>query len=94
VESRARVLPLAQRQRRPRPSVVHEYLRIEAYRRALVGEAPTYEEGVMPDILHRVRVAAPPDKVCAAFTTTGGLSHWWVRDTKGDAGPGGTIDFG
>jgi uncharacterized protein YndB with AHSA1/START domain len=48
----------------------------------------------MPDILHRVRVAAPPDKVCAAFTTTGGLSHWWVRDTKGDAGPGGTIDFG
>ena len=48
----------------------------------------------MPDILHRVGIAAPPERVFGALSTIDGLSGWWVRDTKGDAGPGGTIDFG
>ena len=48
----------------------------------------------MPDILHRVGIGVTPEKVYAALTTIDGLRHWWVVDTKGQARPGGTIDFG
>ena len=48
----------------------------------------------MPDILHRVGIDARPAKVYAALTTPDGLRSWWVSTTTGDAGPGGTIDFG
>ena len=48
----------------------------------------------MPDILHRVGVAARPDRVYQALTTIEGLRGWWVSDTQGEAGKGGTIDFG
>ena len=48
----------------------------------------------MPDILHRVGVNAKPERVYEALTTIEGLRGWWVSGTKGDAKPGGTIDFG
>jgi len=48
----------------------------------------------MPDILHRVGVDARPERVFAALTTVDGLRGWWVSQTAGDAGVGGTIDFG
>ena len=48
----------------------------------------------MPDILHRVGIGVPPQRVCAALTTTEGLRHWWVGETRGDAKKGGLIDFG
>ncbi len=48
----------------------------------------------MPDILHRVGIAAPPDRVFEALTTIDGLRGWWVAETKGDPAAGGTIDFG
>lgn len=48
----------------------------------------------MPDILHRVGIGASPGKVFPSLSTIGGLSRWWVRDTKGSAKKGGTIDFG
>lgn len=47
----------------------------------------------MPDILHRVGIQAPPDKVFAALSTLEGLSHWWITGTTGDPRVGGTIHF-
>jgi uncharacterized protein YndB with AHSA1/START domain len=47
----------------------------------------------MPDILHRVGIDVPPDRVFQALTTMDGLRAWWVGDAIGDPGPGGTIDF-
>jgi hypothetical protein len=48
----------------------------------------------MPDILHRVGVNAPADKVYGSLSTVDGLRHWWIDVTKGDTKVGGTIDFG
>lgn len=48
----------------------------------------------MPDILHRVGVNAPPEKVFAALSTLEGVRGWWVSTAKGSAGAGDTIDFG
>jgi uncharacterized protein YndB with AHSA1/START domain len=48
----------------------------------------------MPDILHRVGIAAPPERVFQALTTLEGLRHWWVSQTTGNPGPGGQIEFG
>ena len=48
----------------------------------------------MPDILHRVGIAARPERVLESLTTLDGLRGWWVSDTKGDPKKGGTIDFG
>jgi len=47
----------------------------------------------MPDILHRVGIKSKPKKVFKALSTIGGLSHWWIVDTKGKAKQGGIIDF-
>jgi uncharacterized protein YndB with AHSA1/START domain len=48
----------------------------------------------MADILHKVGVRfASIGDVSKALTTIEGLSGWWTTDTKGDAGPGGVIQF-
>ncbi|WP_033818019.1 SRPBCC domain-containing protein [Kitasatospora sp. MBT63] len=38
----------------------------------------------MVDILHRVGIIAPPEKVYEALTTVDGLAAWWTADTSGD----------
>ncbi len=48
----------------------------------------------MADILHRVGIAAPPERVFDLLATIPGLRGWWVSEAKGEAGGGGTIDFG
>lgn len=48
----------------------------------------------MPDILHRVGIAARPDRVYQALTSVDGLRGWWTAETKGEPTRGGTIDFG
>jgi hypothetical protein len=48
----------------------------------------------MPNILHRVGIDARPERVFEALTTIEGLRGWWVSETTGNAGIGGTIDFG
>ncbi len=48
----------------------------------------------MPDILHRVGIAAPAARVFESLATIDGLRGWWVSDTRGDPKKGGTIDFG
>lgn len=46
----------------------------------------------MADIVHRVGIEAPIDKVYAAVATTEGVAGWWTRETTGDSTPGGTFD--
>jgi len=48
----------------------------------------------MPDILHRVGIAARPDVVFAELATLPGVRRWWQSGATGDATTGGTIDFG
>lgn len=43
----------------------------------------------MVDILHRVGMVAPREKVYAALTTVEGLAGWWTSDTAGD----GVLEF-
>jgi uncharacterized protein YndB with AHSA1/START domain len=47
----------------------------------------------MPDIVHRVGIAAPARAVFDAIASTDGLSHWWIVGTTGEASVGGTIHF-
>jgi uncharacterized protein YndB with AHSA1/START domain len=47
----------------------------------------------MPEIRHRVGIAAPAARVHEALTTREGLAGWWTHDVKGDAGVGGTLEF-
>ena len=44
------------------------------------------------DILHRIGVAAKPEQVLAALTTSEGIGNWWVPGTHGDAAKGGTFE--
>jgi uncharacterized protein YndB with AHSA1/START domain len=48
----------------------------------------------MPDILHRVGINTPSEKVFAALSTIDGLSHWWIKDVAGETTHGGVILFG
>jgi uncharacterized protein YndB with AHSA1/START domain len=47
----------------------------------------------MPDILHRVGVQSPAERVFEAISTLDGLSRWWIVGTTGDPKVGGTIHF-
>ena len=47
----------------------------------------------MPDILHRVGIAAEPMRVFEALTTVEGIRNWWSNDTHGDAAEGGAFQF-
>jgi uncharacterized protein YndB with AHSA1/START domain len=51
------------------------------------------KEHDMADIRHRVGIAAPQERVYQALATTEGLSGWWMRDVRGDAGVGGKLEF-
>lgn len=47
----------------------------------------------MPDILHRVGIAADPTDVFKALTSIEGICGWWDADAKGETETGGTFDF-
>jgi uncharacterized protein YndB with AHSA1/START domain len=47
----------------------------------------------MLDILHRVGIKASSDEVYKALTTRDGLAGWWTKDTQGEGGLGGAIQF-
>jgi len=56
----------------------------------------------MPDILHRISISAPPERVRDAVVTTAGLRSWWTddadaRDTVGQVNhfgfAGGAVEF-
>ncbi|RZJ69814.1 SRPBCC domain-containing protein [Flavobacterium sp.] len=45
----------------------------------------------MADIIHRVGIKAPTQKVYEAIATTKGISDWWTKDTKGESAVGKTV---
>jgi uncharacterized protein YndB with AHSA1/START domain len=47
----------------------------------------------MPNILHRVGIAAEPARVFEALTTVDGIKNWWSADAQGDASEGGAFQF-
>lgn len=47
----------------------------------------------MADIMHLVRIAAPPERVYEALTTTEGIRNWWTRDADLDSAIDGTGMF-
>jgi uncharacterized protein YndB with AHSA1/START domain len=47
----------------------------------------------MPDIRHRVGIAAPPERAYEALATKEGLAGWWTHDVRGDANLGGKLEF-
>jgi len=48
----------------------------------------------MSDILHWIRVDAPPQRVYDAVTTQDGLSSWWTADVEAKPVEGSTAVFG
>jgi uncharacterized protein YndB with AHSA1/START domain len=47
----------------------------------------------MVDIIHRIGIKSPSDKVYKALSTIDGLAHWWTEDVAGDEQIGGEIAF-
>ena len=47
----------------------------------------------MPNILHRVGIAAEPARVFETLTTGEGIKNWWSSETQGDASEGGAFQF-
>jgi uncharacterized protein YndB with AHSA1/START domain len=45
------------------------------------------------DILHRVGIKAPLEKVYKALATPEGVAGWWTTETRGDNKAGGMITF-
>jgi hypothetical protein len=45
------------------------------------------------DILHRIGIGAPADKVFDTLTTLSGNRVWWDSTATGDAGKGGILTF-
>ncbi len=47
----------------------------------------------MPDIRHRVGIAAPQNRVYEMLATTDGLAEFWTRQVQGDSAAGGKLSF-
>jgi Activator of Hsp90 ATPase homolog 1-like protein len=47
----------------------------------------------MPDIRHRVGIAAAAETVYEEVATTQGIANWWSRDVEGESQPGGRLTF-
>ena len=43
------------------------------------------------DIIHRIGIRAPAERVYEAVATARGVAGWWTRDTTGTAKVGGTV---
>lgn len=53
----------------------------------------TSEYKNMFDIIHRIGIKAPADRVYRALTAIDGLAHWWTNEVEGSEETGGTIEF-
>jgi uncharacterized protein YndB with AHSA1/START domain len=49
------------------------------------------EEDEMVDIIHRIGIKAPLEKVYAAVSTVEGVAGWWSKDTTGQSRQGGNV---
>lgn len=45
------------------------------------------------DIIHRIGIKSPINKVYQALTSIDGLAHWWTEETTGNSQIGGKIEF-
>jgi uncharacterized protein YndB with AHSA1/START domain len=50
-------------------------------------------EAAVPDIIHRIGIEAPPDRVYRALATRSGLINWWTWHVTGEPAPGTIIQF-
>ncbi len=48
----------------------------------------------MVDILHKIRIHAPQEKVFESLTSQAGLAGWWTQDVKAQARLDAEIHFG
>ncbi len=48
----------------------------------------------MPDIMHRIEIHAPAERVYEAITTADGLRQWWTRDAAIEPKIGAAGEFG
>jgi uncharacterized protein YndB with AHSA1/START domain len=48
---------------------------------------------MMPDIVHRIGVAASPSRVYRAIATRSGLINWWTWHVIGEPSPGPPVRF-
>ena len=46
------------------------------------------------DLIHRININAPADKIYRALTTEEGIRGWWTTDVKMDGQAGGKAIFG
>jgi uncharacterized protein YndB with AHSA1/START domain len=46
------------------------------------------------DLIHRIGIEAPPEKIYRALTTADGIKAWWTTDVSMDAQVGGRAIFG
>ena len=46
------------------------------------------------DLIHRIGIAAPAEKIYRALTTEEGIQAWWTTDVKLDTHAGGKAVFG
>ena len=47
----------------------------------------------MPDIMHKISINAPRERVYSALATVDGLAGWWTSTTSGQSEPGKTLEF-
>ena len=47
----------------------------------------------MPDIMHRIKIPALPERVYQALTTADGIRSWWTRDADLDSETDGAGEF-
>jgi uncharacterized protein YndB with AHSA1/START domain len=45
----------------------------------------------MVDIIHKIGIKAPIDKVYGAVATVAGIAGWWTRQTSGESKPGSDV---
>lgn len=48
----------------------------------------------MADIMHSLKIQAPPDRVFQAIASADGIRNWWTRDATLEASVGGVGEFG
>jgi uncharacterized protein YndB with AHSA1/START domain len=62
----------------------------------IVSEFVSIEGTPMPDILHRLPIAAPVPRVFEVISTPAGLNEWWTLSSEGEPHVGATyrFDFG
>ena len=61
----------------------------------IISKYSEYSKIIMPtDLIHRISIAAPAEKIYRALTTEEGIQAWWTTDVTLDAHADGQAVFG